>query len=94
MKKISNVTILERITVCPYCMNQRDADYYSGCCGEASTHFAKAFIIYSDKGDEDIVLAKDLLDYLDNVPKLDAEMSKILDEVIDESNKRIEEKWK
>jgi len=35
--------IVDEILVCPYCMDEVNADGM-GCCGESSAHFTKAYV--------------------------------------------------
>jgi hypothetical protein len=52
----------DAVTVCPYCMNERDRDSYMGCCGESSAHFETAYII-----NDELVLESELEKWLENV---------------------------
>ena len=45
MKQIQSSLILERITVCPYCMDDKSqSEPWHGCCGESSAHFQPAIV--------------------------------------------------
>lgn len=52
---LSKADIVDCVLVCPYCMN--DAGSKSGCCGESSGHFEKAFITK----DDDCYLASEVI---------------------------------
>ena len=41
--KLKVSDIVEEITVCPYCMDEK-VEHGRGCCGESSCHFAKAYV--------------------------------------------------
>lgn len=44
----------QEITICPYCMQQRE-EHGEGCCGESSAHFETAYLINGE-----IVLKEEL----------------------------------
>ena len=46
MKQVP-VDQVETITVCPYCVSERD-EFGVGCCGESSAHFETAYV-YQDE---------------------------------------------
>lgn len=55
LRQIRAADIQDELTVCPYCLAERNPYYHAGCCGESSLHFAKAY----DLGDE-LVLESDV----------------------------------
>ncbi len=58
MVKVSKNTVLDTLTVCPYCMGQLGETWYA-CCGEAG-HGAEATEIEYPDGSAELVLLSEI----------------------------------
>lgn len=38
---MSEVEVQDQVTICPYCMEEKDEHDPYGCCGESNAHFVK-----------------------------------------------------